>query len=95
MKLETTPRGASAIAAGAEDDVLSTLADSGAGELFPQFSAEESQRIAGEGKIPVYQSWVERVRAGTCSWDGALTAAALASFTKDQDALDDRIRGLI
>ena len=38
---------------------------------------------------------VERVRAGTCSWDGALTAAALASFTKDQDALDDRIRGLI
>ena len=77
------------------DDVLSTLADSGAGDLFPQFSAEESQRIAGEGKIPVYQSWVERVRAGTCSWDGALTAAALASFTKDQDALDDRIRGLI
>ena len=77
------------------DDVLATLADSGAGDLFPQFSAEEAGRIAGEGKIPVYQSWVERVRAGTCSWDGALTAAALASFTKDQDALDDRIRGLI
>ena len=77
------------------DDVLSTLADSGAGDLFPQFSAEEAERIAGEGKIPVYQSWVGRVRAGTCSWDGALTAAALASFTKDQDALDDRIRGLI
>ncbi|MEC8651899.1 MAG: transaldolase family protein [Planctomycetota bacterium] len=77
------------------DDVLSTLADSGAGDLFPQFSTDESERIAGEGKIPIYQSWVERVRAGTCSWDGALTAAALASFTKDQDALDDRIRGLI
>ncbi|MEC7726833.1 MAG: transaldolase family protein, partial [Planctomycetota bacterium] len=77
------------------DDVLSTLADSGAGDLFPQFSTDESERIAREGKIPIYQSWVERVRAGTCSWDGALTAAALASFTKDQDALDDRIRGLI
>ena len=38
---------------------------------------------------------VERVRAGTCSWDGVLTAAALASFTQDQDALDDRIRGLL
>ena len=76
-------------------DVLSTLADSGAGDLFPQFSAEESQRIAGEGKIPVYQSWVERVRAVPAAGAGALTAAALASFTKDQDALDDRIRGLI
>lgn len=76
-------------------DVLTALADHGAGDLFPQFSAEEAARIDSEGKIPMYQSWVERVRAGTCSWDGALTAAALASFTKDQDALDDRIRGLL
>ena len=76
-------------------DVLTALADHGAGDLFPQFSAEEAARIDSEGKIPMYQSWAERVRAGTCSWDGALTAAALASFTKDQDALDDRIRGLL
>jgi transaldolase len=77
------------------DDVLAALADSGAGDLFPQFSAEEAAKVRDEGKIPNYASWVERVRAGTCSWDGALTAAALASFTKDQDALDERIRGLI
>ena len=77
------------------DDVLTALADSGAGDLFPQFSAEEAAKVRDEGKIPSYASWVERVRAGTCSWDGVLTAAALASFTKDQDALDARIRGLI
>jgi len=76
-------------------DVLEVLADSGAGDIFPQFSEGEAAKITSEGKIPVYQSWVERVRAGTCSWDGVLTAAALASFTKDQDALDDRIRGLL
>ncbi|MEZ6035844.1 MAG: transaldolase family protein [Planctomycetota bacterium] len=76
-------------------DVLAALAANGAGDLFPQFSADEAARVAKEGKIPVHKSWSERVRAGTASWDGVLTAAALASFTEDQTALDDRIRGLI
>lgn len=73
-------------------DVLGTLASHGAADLFPQFSADEAAKVAKEGKIPVYASWKERVRAGTASWDGVLTAAALASFTQDQQALDDRIR---
>lgn len=72
-------------------DVLKTLAGNGAGDLFPQFTADEAARVAKEGKIPVYASWKDRVRAGTASWDGVLTAAALASFTLDQQALDDRI----
>jgi transaldolase len=73
-------------------DVLSKLAAHGAGDLFPQFTAEEAAKVTKEGKIPVYASWKDRVRAGTASWDGMLTAAALASFTQDQQALDDRIR---
>lgn len=76
-------------------DVLRVLAANGAGDLFPQWSAAEAARVAKEGKIPVYKSWHERVRAGTASWDGILTAAALASFTQDQQALDDRIAGLV
>jgi transaldolase len=76
-------------------DVLTALADGGAADLFPQFSAAEAAAVAGDGKIPSHQRWAERVRAGSCSWDGVLTAAALASFTQDQDALDDRIRGLL
>jgi len=76
-------------------DVLAILGAHGAGDLFPQFSAEEAQRIAKEGKIPVYSSWRDRVRAGTASWDGILTAAALASFTQDQEALDQRIASLL
>lgn len=74
------------------EDVVRTLAAHGAGDLFPAFTAEESARVAKEGKIPVHASWRDRVRAGTASWDGVLTAAALASFTVDQQALDDRIR---
>lgn len=72
-------------------DVLQTLAAHGAGDLFPQFTKDEAAKVAKEGKIPVYASWQGRVRAGTASWDGVLTAAALASFTLDQQALDDRI----
>lgn len=76
-------------------DVVAALSANGAGDLFAVFSDEEAGRIASEGKIPVYGSWADRVRAGTASWDGILTAAALASFTQDQDALDARIRGLV
>jgi len=91
-----------AAAAGALDansataaDVLATLADNGAGDLFPQYNAEEAGKIDSDGKIPVYAAWKDRVQGGTASWDGTLTAAALASFTKDQNALDARIGGLL
>jgi hypothetical protein len=67
----------------------------GAGDLFPTFTADEASRVAKEGKIPVHASWRDRVKAGTASWDGILTAAALASFTIDQQALDDRIRRFV
>jgi|JRYL01.1.fsa_nt_gb transaldolase len=76
-------------------DVLRELAAHGAGDLFPQFTADEAARIAKEGKIPASASWQQRVQAGTASWDGLLTAAALASFTQDQEALDRRIAGLL
>lgn len=75
--------------------LVSALADGGCGDLFPQFDAAEQQKLAKEGKIPVHASWCERVRKGTASWDGILTAAALASFTQDQQALDERIARLL
>ncbi|MCA8976602.1 MAG: transaldolase [Planctomycetes bacterium] len=76
-------------------DVTAALAANGAGDLFAELSNDEASRVASEGKIPVYASWVERVRQGSASWDGMLTAAALASFSQDQAALDDRIRRLL
>lgn len=96
---EITPQFEAAAAAAAKldprkataADVLKTLSAHGAGDLFPQLSADEQARITKEGKIPVYATWRDRVRLGTASWDGILTAAALASFTQDQQALDDRI----
>src|SRR5262249_25016811 len=76
-------------------DLLNSLHDLGLGDLFPRFQADEQQRLTKEGKIPVYGSWRDRVRKGTASWDGILTAAALASFAQDQSALDERITRLL
>lgn len=76
-------------------DVLAALSDNGAADLFAQYDADEAAKISDDGKIPVYATWKDRVKAGTASWDGTLTAAALASFTKDQNALDARISGLL
>jgi transaldolase len=76
-------------------DLLGALAKEGVGDLFPTFGPGEAARIAKEGKIPVYASWKDRVRKGTASWDGILTAAALASFAQDQAALDERIKRLL
>lgn len=75
--------------------LVAFLREHGVGDLFPSLDASEQVKIAKEGKIPVYASWKDRVRAGTASWDGILTAAALASFTQDQQALDERIQSLI
>lgn len=77
------------------DDVVKTLKANGAGDLFPAFTKDEDAKVTKEGKIPVHASWRDRVKAGTASWDGILTAAALASFTQDQQALDDRIRRFV
>lgn len=76
-------------------DLQSFLAEHGQRDLFPSFTADEQARLAKEGKIPVHASWRERVRKGTASWDGILTAAALASFAQDQQALDERVARLL
>jgi transaldolase len=77
------------------DALTAFLTEHGAGDLFPRLPAGERQQLAKEGKIPVHKSWRERVRKGEASWDGILTAAALASFAQDQRALDERIARLL
>lgn len=77
------------------DELLAFLQENGVGDLFPQYDASEAARLSKEGKIPNHATWKDKVRQGKASWDGTLTAAALASFAQDQKALDDRIRRLL
>jgi transaldolase len=72
--------------------LVAFLQAQGCGDLFPQFTADEEMKLRKEGKIPVHASWRDRVRKGTASWDGVMTAAALQSFAQDQSALDERVR---
>ncbi len=74
------------------DDIRAHLRANGAGDLFPELSTEDRDRVFAESKIPKADSWKDRVEAGTASWDGLLTEAALANFHGDQMKLDDRIR---
>ena len=50
---------------------------------------------AKDGKIPVYATWKSRLESGAIGLDALMNLSALQSFTTDQAALDDRIRGLI
>lgn len=63
--------------------------------LFRRWSPEEWRQIKADGKIPVYERWAGGLADGKIGLDDLMSAAALASFVTDQEALDDRIRGML
>ncbi len=79
----------------AGSDLVAFLSKHGVGDLFPKLTAAEAADLAQDGKIPQHTRWKERVQAGTASWDGIFTEAALASFAADQRQLDERIRKFV
>jgi len=58
--------------------------------LFHAFSDAEFKQIYDHGKIPCLDNWPESI-----ALDDLMTQSALQSFTKDQNALDDRIRSFL
>jgi len=77
------------------DGLVDFLAGARLPGLFPRWSAADLEAIAADGKIPNYERWSERLSAGDVALDGLINAAGLASFSADQKAMDDRIRGLL
>jgi transaldolase len=63
--------------------------------LFHPWSQEEWGQLRGDGKIPKYERWADRLADGSLGLDDLMSGAALASFATDQEALDNRIRQLI
>jgi len=59
-------------------------------DLFHSFSEAEFEQIYDHGKIPCLDDWPESI-----ALDDLMTQSALQSFTKDQNALDDRIRSFL
>lgn len=58
--------------------------------LFHQFSDDDLNKIQEHGKIPNLKEWPESI-----ALDDLMTQSALQSFTKDQNALDERIRSFL
>ena len=58
--------------------------------LFHSFNETEFKKIYDHGKIPCLEDWSESI-----AQDDLMTQSALQSFTKDQNALDDRIRSFL
>ena len=58
--------------------------------LFHPFSDDDLQKIQDYGKIPDLSAWPESI-----ALDDLMTQSALQSFTRDQNALDERIRSFL
>jgi transaldolase len=69
--------------------------EEGCEDMFPSLSKEEKSYIVSDGKIPVHSRWEKKISEGKIAPDTLLTLAGLASFTVDQEMLDQRIRNII
>lgn len=76
-------------------ELVHAAQDEGCEDMFPFLSKEEKGFIAADGKIPVHTRWEKKIAEGKIAPDTLLTLAGLASFTADQQSLDERIRGII
>jgi transaldolase len=76
-------------------DLIHIAHEEGCEDMFPMLSKEEKGFITSDGKIPVHSRWEKKIREGKIAPDTLLTLAGLASFTADQEMLDQRIRNII
>jgi len=76
-------------------ELVKIAQDEGCEDMFPSLSREEKAKIAEDGKIPVYSTWEKMIKENKIAPDTLLNLAGLASFTADQNMLDERIKGII
>jgi transaldolase len=69
--------------------------EEGCEDMFPSLTKEEKGFIASDGKIPLHSRWAKKISEGKIAPDTLLTLAGLASFTSDQQMLDQRIKSII
>ena len=77
------------------NELIHIAHEEGCEDMFPILTREEKAAIAADGKIPVHSKWAQKISEGKIAPDTLLTLAGLASFTADQQALDQRIRSII
>ncbi|MCK9412786.1 MAG: transaldolase [Prolixibacteraceae bacterium] len=76
-------------------ELIHIAQEEGCADMFPSLTNEEKGFIASDGKIPLHSRWEKMIGEGRIAPDTLLTLAGLASFTADQEMLDQRIRSII
>ncbi|NVL93238.1 MAG: transaldolase family protein [Desulfobacterales bacterium] len=79
----------------APEDLQAHFEAAGFDDFLPQWSDEDRQTVATDGKIPIYESWKDRLSSGKISMDALVNISGLYSFATDQKALDDRVISLL
>ena len=69
--------------------------EEGCSDMFPILTTEEKNFITSDGKIPLHSRWEKKISEGKIAPDTLLTLAGLASFSADQEMLDQRIKNII
>ena len=77
------------------NELIDRVHYAGCGDMFPYLSDRDLQHIAEDGKIPKHERWANRIESGELAIDTLLNLAGLASFTRDQNELDERIKRII
>ena len=77
------------------DGLLDGLADAGFGDVLPRWTAADAAKATSDGKIPQLADWKHRLCTGEIGLDALMNLHGLQSFAMDQDAMDQRIRGLL
>jgi transaldolase len=77
------------------NELIHIASEEGCADMFPILTKEEKGFISTDGKIPVHSRWEKKIHNGEIAPDTLLTLAGLASFTADQQMLDQRIKNII
>ena len=77
------------------DELHDMLQDRDLGGLLPPWGDEERETVRSDGKIPVYETWEEKLQSDELGLDALMTLSGLYSFASDQEALDERIESFL
>jgi len=77
------------------DTLVQTLRDNGIVDFFPEYDDDDLNTFRKDGKIPKLDHWRSRLVERSVGLDSLMNMSGYYSFSADQKALDDRIRGLL
>ncbi|MHC4114279.1 MAG: transaldolase family protein [Planctomycetota bacterium] len=77
------------------DDLVSFFRENKCGDILVKWDDEQIKTSTEEGKIPKLENWKKELTAKTIGLDSLMNLAGLCSFTKDQIAMDSRVKSVL